>query len=120
MKFLLFYKGGYGNVDPQKAKEKLEKMAKMSKKVQAEGHVPAKQLTPGYVYADGSKGFQILETDDIDNLAAIIAFYEFEEAEIIPIIETLHAIDMVEELKRFLKGEPLKYQITREMVSRLA
>ena len=102
MKFIMFYKGGYGKVDPQKAKEKLEKMAKMSKKAQSEGHVPAKQLTPGYVYADGSKGFQILETDDIDNLAAIVAFYEFEHAEIIPIIETLHAIEMVEELQQYM------------------
>ncbi|MFW9926848.1 MAG: DUF3303 domain-containing protein [Candidatus Thorarchaeota archaeon] len=102
MKFLMFFKGGYGSLDPQKAKERMEKMAKLSKKVQAEGHVPAKALTPSYVYADGSKGFRIFETDDLENLAGIVAFYEFEHAEIIPIIETLRAIEIVEELKQYM------------------
>jgi hypothetical protein len=102
MKFIMFFKGTYGKFDPQIAKGKHAKMAKLSKKAQAEGHVPAKSLTPSYVYADGSKGFRIFETDDIDNLAAIVAFYEFEHAEIIPIIETLHAIELMEELKQYM------------------
>jgi len=38
----------------------------------------------------------------IENLSAIIAFCEFEKAEIVPIIETMRAIELVVELKEYV------------------
>ncbi len=98
MKFIMFFET---KVSAQIAKEKRAKMGELHEKALAEGHTPVKILSPSYLYADGSRGFRILETDDIENLVGIVAHYGFERCKFIPIIETDRAIELVEELMEY-------------------
>ena len=76
-------------------------MGELHEKALAEGHTPAKTLSPSYLYADGLQGFRIVEIDNIENLVAIIAHYGFERCKFIPKIETGRAIELVEELMEY-------------------
>ena len=98
MKFIMFFDS---KLSAKAAKEKRAKMGELHDKAISEGHTPAKTLSPPYLYADGSRGFRLLETDDVENLVGIVAHYGFEKCKFIPIIETDRAIELVEELMEY-------------------
>jgi hypothetical protein len=98
MKYVLYY----DTTDAAKAAERVMASRAIGKKMKEE-EKKLKAVTPSYSHADLSGGVQIVETDDIEELVGMIAFYHgATKIRAVPIIELDRLMWIADEVNKIL------------------
>jgi len=96
MKYVLFFEA----TDVEEAMKRQKKLQEISKKMKEEDK-KMKLLTPVYTYADLSGGFEIVETDDIEEIVGLVSyFYGSVTYKVIPIIEEDRLAKIVDDVTK--------------------
>ena len=100
MKFILFFKVKDINLGT----EKFKKLGEFTEFMKKDGKATSKALSPSYLYADGTGGFQLIEANSEDEIAALAFYYGISgEFTYKPIIETKTGLELLDQIGKFDK-----------------
>ena len=98
MKYVLYIK----TLDPAGSIERVQMSRELGKKMKEE-EKKVKAITPAYMHADLSGSVQIVETDDIEELCGMIAFYYgVNEIKAVPILPPDRVMWIADEIKKLV------------------
>lgn len=99
MKFIVSFEGG----DIETAKKKIEDFNKMVEKAVKAGLPSWKSFSPLYIYANIQGGFQLIEVDNAESLAAMAIFYEDSDFTFTPILDMSEAFELKDKIDKASK-----------------
>jgi hypothetical protein len=97
MKYILFYE----ILNLQEAEKRLKHLQEVAEKLQKEVAPTLKSLTPPFLYPDLSGGIQLVEVEAIEEIVAIVSFYEgVAEVSVSPLVEVAQALEVQDKVSK--------------------